>query len=416
MTDREGLAGRSFRLFWGAATISLFGDAVTSLALPLTAAITLGAGALQMGLLTAFGLLPHLLLYLPAGVLVDRHRRQPVMIFADLGRALLIGSVPALALSGHLSIQALYLIAFAAGALQVLFRLAYSGRLQSLVASPLRPAANGRLSLSRSLSFLAGPGVAGLLVQVIGPPLALLTDAASFLASAGLVTGIRAHEPPPAGSPQSLWQGISEGVRFTFSHPILRPFYVVVSTMNFFNFIYWALAVLYMVRALHLPPVLIGIPPVLAGLGAIIGSLAAAPLARQAGIGRTMVAGEVMFTGGFLAVPLAFGPPLTATAIIGAGSIIVGIGLMLLDANASTMLQALIPGHLMGRVTAASDQLNWGVRPLGALAGGLLGQWLGLHPALWIGTLGALGAARCLVATRVRRFRLDDSCGPPDSR
>ncbi len=113
---------------------------------------------------------------------------------------------------------------------------------------------------------------------------------------------------------------------------------------------------------------------------------------------------------------LAFGPPLTATAIIGAGSIIVGIGLMLLDANASTMLQALIPGHLMGRVTAASDQLNWGVRPLGALTGGLLGQWLGLHPALWIGTLGALGAALCLVATRVRRFRLDDSSGPPDSR
>ncbi|MBJ7603218.1 MAG: MFS transporter [Candidatus Dormibacteraeota bacterium] len=156
MTDGEGLAGRSFRLFWGAATISLFGDAVTSLALPLTAALTLGAGALQMGLLTAFGLLPHLLLYLPAGVLVDRHRRQPVMILADLGRALLIGSVPALALSGHLSIQALYLIAFAAGALQVLFRLAYSGRLQSLVASPMRrPPTAGCRSAAHSASLPA---------------------------------------------------------------------------------------------------------------------------------------------------------------------------------------------------------------------------------------------------------------------
>lgn len=409
------LSGRDFRLFWGAATVSLFGDAVTSLALPLTAALTLGANPLQMGLLTAFGLLPHLVLYLPAGVLVDRHRRQPVMILADLGRALLIGSVPALALSGHLGIEALFAVALGAGTLEVLFRLAYAGRLQSLVASPLRPAANGRLSLSRSLSFVAGPGVAGLLIQVIGAPLALLADAASFLASAGVVTGIRAHEPPPVRSPQSLWQGISEGVRFSFSHPILRPFYLLVSTMNFFNFIYSALGVLYMVRVLHLPPVLIGIPPVLAGLGAIIGSLAAAPLARRAGIGRTMVAGEVMFTGGFLAVPLAFGPPLTATAIIGAGFVIVGIGLMLLDANASTMLQALIPGHLMARATAANDQLNMGVRPLGALAGGLLGQWLGIHPALWIGTLGALGAALCLVASRVRHFRLDGPQGSTET-
>ncbi len=403
--------GSDFHKLWAATTVSLFGDAITGLALPLTAALTLHADALQMGLLTSVGMLPHLFLYLVAGAWVDRGRKRPFMITADLARAALIGAIPLSALLGVLRMQELYLVAFGAGALKVFFDLAYGARVQSLLAPVDRVAANSRLSLSRSVSFVGGPGLGGALVQLLSAPFALAADAASFLASAFFVSWMRASEPVRVSPRSGFWREIGQGIGYAFRHPILRPFYIWTTTMNFFNFAYSAVAILYFVRVLNLPPALIGVPAAFAGVGAIAGSILAPSVSRRLGLGWTAVLGEVTFTAGYLAVPLASGQRAAIVLVLSAGSIVTGLGLMLLDTTASTMFQALVPHDLMARTNAATRQLNWGIRPLGAFVGGLLGQSIGLHSAVWVGTLGALLAASALVLTRVRTYR-GDASGP----
>jgi predicted MFS family arabinose efflux permease len=256
-----------------------------------------------------------------------------------------------------------------AGVLKVFFDLAYAARVQSLVEPAFFAAANSRLSLSRSVSFVAGPGVAGVLVQLIGPPLALLADAASFAASAALVATMRAPEPESGHTRSGLSREIREGISFTIAQPVLRPFYLWTTAMNFFNYVYSAIYLLYLVRALHLPPALIGIPLGVAGVGAVLGSLLATPVARRLGIGRACMLGEIMFTAGYLAVPLVSSTPQVEVAFISAGALVTGVGLMLLDTNSSTIFQSLVPTALMGRAQAATRQVNWGIRPLGALAG-----------------------------------------------
>lgn len=214
-----------FLRFWAAQTISLFGSEITYLALPLLAALTLGASPAEMGILTAAGTLPYLAFGLVAGVWVDRLRRRSLMVAADVGRGLLLLSVPLAAWLGLLRVELLYAVAFFAGTLSLLFAAADSAYLPSLVRRDQLVEANGKLALSTALTEGAGPGLASLLVQALTAPVAILLDALSFGMSAALLSRIQTQE---SGSPRQtevrrgVWREVGTGLRFVMGEPLLR--------------------------------------------------------------------------------------------------------------------------------------------------------------------------------------------------
>jgi len=229
--DRKGLWGHpEFPKLWIGETISLLGSQVTVLSLPLAASIVLQATPFQMGVLGASQTIPFLLFGLVAGVWVDRLRRRPIMLIADVGRAVLLTTIPIAAVLGMLRLEQLLIVAFAVGVLDVFFGLAYASFLPSVVRREELSEGNAKLALSAEVARVAGPGLAGILVQVLSAPIAVAVDAASFLVSAFALTRIKASEPPPvpASERQSVWTEIGEGLRAVTAQPILRTLVGVV--------------------------------------------------------------------------------------------------------------------------------------------------------------------------------------------
>ena len=393
---------RVFRTYWGAHTVSLFGDQVSFLALPLVAVLVLDADAAQMGYLTAVALAPYLLLALHAGAWVDRrgHRRR-TMIATDVGRAAVIATVPLAYVLDVLTLEQLYVVAFLAGSLTVLFGVADASLFQTIVPRERFVEASSLLNGSRAFSFVAGPTVAGFLVQALTAPGALLLDAFSFLGSGALLRRIRPAEPPPDDDEG----GVTVGLRWIAASAVVRTTLLATATINFFNFVFWALFVLYATRELGVSAGTLGLVLGAGAVGGLLGSVVAAPISRLIGVGPTLVLGCVLFPLPLLLVPLASG---TDTIVLGSlflaefGS---GVGVMLLDISAGAIFAAVIPPRLRSRVSGAYTFVNYGIRVLGSLAGGLLGSTIGLRPALWIGTAGALLGVLFLLPSPVPRMR-----------
>jgi MFS family permease len=382
------LRGRSFRRYWTGHTVSLFGDQITQIALPLLAVLALDAGAAQMGWLTAAGLLPSLLFSVHAGVWADRlGRRRHMMIAADLGRALALASLPVAWAMGRINLDQLYAVAFAVGILSVLFDVCDAALFVSLVPTERYVEGNSLLNGSRAMSFVVGTSAGGTLIQLLSAPVALLADTVSFLASAWQLFRIRPTEPPATERAKG---DLMAGFRYLIRSRILRSFYGAVTTLNLFNFAFQAIFVLYATTSLALSPGLLGALLGSGAVGSVIGSLLTNRIVHRIGIGRATLLGLIAFPAPLVLVPLAHGPvPFTATCLFLAefGS---GFGVMLLDIAGGSLTASLIPDTLRSRVAGASRLFNYGVRPIGALAGGSLGATLGLRPTLWIATLGAL--------------------------
>lgn len=390
-----------FRRYWGAHTISLFGDQITLLALPLVGVLALDASATQMGYLTALGLAPSLLA-LHAGAWVDRlgHRRR-VMITADVGRALLLLSVP-LAYAFHgLEFDHLLVVAFAAGALSVLFDVSDASLFVSIVPRDSFVEASSLLNGSRAFSFVAGPSTAGLLVRALSAPVALVADALTFLGSAVLLTRIAPQEAPP----NREGGGVRTGIRFVTGSPVVRPILLATATINFFNFAFWALFVLYATRSLGIGAGTLGLVLGAGAVGGLVGSVAAAPFSRAVGLGPCLAVGCVLFPAPLLLVPLASGSQRTILVLLFLAELGSGVGVMLLDISAGVIFAATIPSELRSRVSGAYTFANYGVRVLGALAGGWLGASIGLRPTLWIVTGGAVIGVLWLLPSPVLRIR-----------
>jgi MFS family permease len=401
------LARPGFRRFWTAQSISVLGDQVSLLALPLTAVLTLHLTAGEMGLLTAAGYAPHLVLSLLAGGLIDRSsRRRLIMVAADLGRALLLASIPLAVKLGALTPRHLYLAAFLVGTLTVLFDQCATSLLVLLTRPDELLAANGYLSTSLAGSQVAGPSLAGLLVGVVTAPVALLADAVSFLASARLLRAIKVEEPSvdSDGRPPTL-RAIAEGVRFVFGDPMLRASAACTSTLNFFNLMLYAILVLFMSRTLQLAPATIGFVLGVGALGALLGAVVAPRLARAIGFGPAILAGAIAFPAPALLVPLAGGGPARAAAILTASEFLAGLGVMVYDVNDNTLRAVRVPYRLRGRAGGSNRFLTYGIRPLGALAGGWLGGTIGLRPTLWIAAVGGLLGVAWLWPSPIRGLR-----------
>lgn len=389
---------RDFLRLWGAQSVSVFGSQITGLALPLTAAVVLDASAAEMGLLTAAGTLPYLLIGLPAGAWVDRLRRRPILIAADLGRAALFGMIPLAAALDVLQIGLLYAVALLAGALTVCFEVAYQSYLPSLVSRSELVEGNSRLEMSNSVARVAGPGVAGVIVQVLSAPAAILADAFSFLASAALIVSIRHAEPSPAarGPRRGVLREIGEGLRAVLQHPLLRPIAASTAVSNFCTGIVAAVFILFLTDTLHLDAGLIGLTYAVGSLGAVGAAALAATSARRFGLGPSILLGKGLIALSSLLVPLTGGPIAVAFAMLVAYRVLGGAGAVISNVNQVSLRQAITPDHLQGRVNATNRFLTWATLPLGSLAGGVLGQWIGIRPALAVGAAGLLLAVAWL--------------------
>jgi MFS family permease len=392
-----------FRRFWTGQTISLFGDQISLLALPLLAVLVLHADAAQMGYLTAIGLAPNLILSMHAGVWVDRQPdRRRLMLFSDLGRAALLATIPVAYALHVLTLGQLYAVAFGVGILTVVFFVAYNTLFVSLLPRDEYVQGSSLLNGSRALSYVGGQSLGGVLVQILTAPLTLLADAFSFLASALFLRRISAPEPAPAAAEPGQ---LAAGARFIWRNSIMRASLGASATVNFFNFVFFAIFVLYATRALGVHPAELGLVLGVGALGGILGSAIAGPLARRFGLGAATVIGFVLFPAPLILVPLASGAKPLVLGLLGIAEFGSGFGVMILDISLGALFAALIPDQLRSRVSGAYMFVNFGVRPLGALVGGGLGAAIGLRPTLWIATAGALAGVLWLLPSPVPRLR-----------
>jgi MFS family permease len=378
-----------FRRYWGAQTISMFGDQISSIALPLAAVLALRATPAEMGYLSALIWLPSLLFALHAGAWVDRRgRRRVTMIAADLGRAALLGSIPVAYALGVLTLAQLFLVAFAAGTLSTFFTVSDGTLFVSLVGSDDYLAGNSLVYQSRALSFVGGPSLGGLLVQALSAPFALAADALSFLGSAFFLGRIRPAEPAP--DPASRRGALAAGARFIWHSTVLRPVLACVAMINFFNFMFAALLVLYASRYLHVRPGELGLVLGVGAVGGVLGSLVTQRLAARTGLGRAYLIGCIVFPLPLLLVPLAGGPRPVVLGLLFAAEFTSGFGVMILDISIGAIFAAQIPDRLRSRVTGAFQAVNYGTRPVGSLVGGALGTLIGPRPTLWIAAIGGV--------------------------
>ncbi|MER8043045.1 MFS transporter [Streptomyces sp. NPDC094032] len=397
------LRERPFRRYWTGQTISFVGDQISLMALPLAAVLVLGADAAEMGWLKTAELLPALLLNLPLGAWADRQaRRRRAMIAADLGRAALLLTLPVAYLLDALTLGQLYAVAFGVGALTVLFEVCNTTLFVAMVPTERYVQANSLVNGSRSMAWLAGPGIGGVLVQVLTAPFALLADALTYLVSAGYLARIRPVEPPPAPVEKGHF---AEGLRWVVRNPSMRALFAASGTVQFFNYMFHTLFVLYATAELGLSAGVLGAVLAAGAVGGLIGAACGGPVVRAIGVGPSVVTGFVAFTLPLLLIPLAGGPLPLVIGLLFVAEFLSCAGVMVADIAAGSFQMALIPDAIRSRVMGAFRTLNHGFRPLGALAGGLLGTAFGLRPTLWLATAGAVLAVLWVLPSPLARLR-----------
>jgi len=384
---------RRFSTYWAGQTVSQFGDRISQLALPLIAVATLQASPTEVGLLTAAVWTPSLIA-LFIGAWVDHQaRKRRLLIAADLLRFAVMLSLPIAHVFGVVSLGQLYLVALLAGIGQVLFQTSYANFFVGLVRQDQYVEANSMLSGSRSASFIAGPAVGGFLIQLLTAPVAVLVDALSFLVSAAMIGRVKVEERPvDTTGALSLTSRAREGMRFVLRHPYLRASLACCTTINFFNFVVSALVILYASRHLHLSAGVIGLAFGVGAVGGLIGALVAGRLARAIGVGWTIAMGSIVFSVPYALIPLAGGSTITKAGVLGLVEFLSGFGVMCLDINLNALQTAVTPDAMRSRVSGAFTTINYGIRPLGAIIGGLSGQFFGIGPTMIVAAIGgALG-------------------------
>lgn len=384
-------------LLWSGQTVSLFGSSVTVLALPSLAILVLGAKPYQLGLLGGAEFAAFPILGLFAGVWADRLRRRPIMVVADLGRALALASIPLAYLWHALSFAQLYIVALFTGVLTVFFDVSYQAYLPSLVERSELVGANARLEFTRSAAQVAGNGLAGLLIQTVGAPLAILVDAASFLVSVVSLLFIRTRETfaRSAGGAREFFAQLGEGVGVVAGNPVLRAIAGCTATSNLGSAMSATMFLIFAYRNLHLSPVVVGAVLAFANVG-IVGAVAGPAAARRLGLGRTLGLSAAAGGVGLLLLPLAsyFAP----VAVLLASQLLFSLVTPIYNINQVSLRQAIVPDALQGRMNATMRTIVWGTLPLGSLLGDALGSLIGVIPTLVAGGIVASFAALWILA------------------
>lgn len=405
---------RQFRTFWSAQTVSEFGDRITELALPLIAVTLLDASPSQVGFLTAAVWLPNLA-SLFIGAWVDHRRdKRPLMIAADLSRTVLLLTLPVAYWLDLLTLGQLYAIAILAGTAHVLFNTAYASFFVRLVERDQFLEANSKLSATRSISFMGGPAVGGLLVQWLTAPVAIVVDALSFVFSAVQISRLKVTPGPSEESAEPLLRRAAAGMRYVLKHPYLSRSLGCATTVNFFNLMSTALLVLFASRNLGLSAGTIGLAFGIGASGGLLGAVAAAPLSRIFGAGPVIAAGAVIFPGAIAIAALADGPTWAKAVALAVAEFVAAFAVMCFDVPLNSLQAAVIHDHMRSRVVGAFSSINYGIRPLGAVVGGFLGTWIGVRETLLVSAAGGVLSVLWLVGSPIIRTRDLDGLQPPE--
>lgn len=392
-------------LLWGGQTISEIGAAVTLLALPLTAVVVLKASTFEVGLLTSATTAAFALIALPAGAIVDRHAKRGIMLACDAARALIIGSVPLAWALGILTLGQLYVVALMAGAATVFFDVSYQSYLPVLLRQEHLMGGNGKLGATQSFAQLAGPGLGGGLVAVVGAAGTMTTGAVSYVASVASLLAIRTREEPtaPAAERRNLRTEIAEGLKFVVGHPILRKIVACTGTSNLFGTMAIAVEIVFLVRVLHVRPAFTGVLLAIGALGGVIGGVVSGGLARWIGSARIIWFSILVF--GLPQIVAALAEPGWRVALFPLGFAAYLFSGVVYNVAQVSYRQAVCPPRLMGRMNAAVRWIVWGTMPFGGVIGGALGATIGVRPTLWIAFAGSWAAGFWVFFSPLRSMR-----------
>jgi len=383
---------RQFVRFWLGESVSMIGSSVSDFALPLVAVITLEVSPSQMGLLRGLGAAPGILIGLFAGVWVDRVSRKGLLIWTGLIAAGLIASIPVAYVLGPLSFGHLIAVALCFGVLGPFWWPAWNAFLPSVVAPDLLFDANSKLLFSWSATGVIGPGLGGLLVQAVGAPFALLFDAGSFLASSTILSTVRprTEERPGADVTGRMLARIREGLRVTFLDPMQRAITIPRAILDFFDAFSLSVIVIYVIRDVGLSPGLMGLAFALSSVGFVIGSIAAPRLERRSGVQGTILWGLALVAASPYSMVVANDrlADWVNVALFALPGLIGGFGGVIQHAGYQAIRQSITPERLLGRVYASASLLGRVLWLVGALAGGLVGETVGLRPAVVVAAVG----------------------------
>jgi MFS family permease len=427
---------RNFLLLWSGQSVSEIGSSVTQLALPLTAVVVLRASTFQVGLLTSASTLAFALIALPAGALVDRWAKRRLMIWCDVARMVIIGSVPLAAALGVLTLGQLYAVAVTAGVGTVFFDVAYQSYLPEVVDRAHLVEGNGKLGATQAFAQVTGPGLGGALTGLLGAARALAADSISYAVSVASLLAMNGDESAPRRgargglggtvSPQeqggsggdrppgtTLRKEITEGLSFVLRHPVLRKIVACTGTANLFGSMAIALEIVFLVRVLRVRPADTGLLIAVASLGGVAGGLLAGRLGRRIGSARIIWYSMLVLGLPQLLIPLA--APGWRIAFFPVGMAFFSFAAVVYNVAQVSYRQAICPPRLLGRMNAAVRWVVWGTLPLGAVIGGALGALIGVRPTLWIAYIGSWAAGWWVYFSPLRRqrdFELEDHRAP----
>jgi MFS family permease len=407
-----------FRKVWGAGLFSGLGAEVGELALPSLALITLNATAAEASWVRAALLAPFLLMTLWLGVFVDRRRRRPLMIVAELGRGAILAILCVLAVLGWLTIPMLVAATFALGTLTMLYQLADFSFLPQIVGEHQLVDANAKVTATQSAVSIAGSGLGGTLVQLLTAPIAVAANAVGYLSSALLIGRIQAVEEPPARQVgTSAVREAHAGLRALFRHRVLRALVAEASLWNFGNEVFMLALSVHILDNVAAGPLALGIIVTCGGLGAFAGSLLSARLTARYGYGRSLVVSMLVGnTAPLVGVLAAIASPSGAVALLALAFALSGTGIGVANSQSTAIRQIAITADLRGRVNAGYRLLSWGALSLGALLGGALTTALGPWPAAVAGTLLMACATIPIACSPVRRVRAIEEVEQQPSR
>ena len=395
---------RDFRRLWTSLTITAFGAQITNLALPLTAALLLQATPFQMGVLVALETLPFALVSLHAGVLLDRVRKLPIVIAADIGRGVALLAIPAAAFTHVLSIEILYVVGFLCGVQNVVGGAAYQVLLAQMAGRKRLVEANAKITLGETSSALVGPGIAGLLIQALSAPFAIVLDAVTFFVSALMLRRVEArNDIVHSGQRRSMWAEIHEGLLLVWRSRTLFGLALVAGLWQVLHHMQIAVLILFATRDLNLSAGSIGVAYMFGGVGCVIAAANAERLSNRFGVGSIIVYGLLLTAFGWQTFGLVSGPPWAATLALGIAMLVFDFGAVLYGINYLALRQAITPDRLLGRMTATMRFCTVAAAPVGSLIGGTLATGIGLRATLLV--VGALGIALAIGAMTTSPFR-----------
>lgn len=396
----------TFKKLWAAQAVSAFGARITREGLPIMAVTTLGAGAATLGVLAAVASGAALVAALVAGGFIDRHRRRPLLIGADLLRAAVLTAIPVAAGLGVLTLAQVLAAAALVAAASVVFEIASHSYLPSIAGRAELVEANSRLAATESVAEVGGPALAGVLFQWLSAPITVAANAVTYLVSAAFLTAIRSPEAPPAKSPPEHWtREVTQGFRLAWSEPRVRPLLLMATAQGLFGGVFSALYVLFALRTLGLTPAMLGLAIGAGGVGALAGAVIAPRLSYRLGQGRAII---VVMAGAALAVlitPFAPAAPMAGLVALVVSQVIGDAFAVAGGVLTASLRQTLMPQAVLGRVAGAFHASAGAMAVIGALGGGLLGQAIGPRAALLIAALGFFIPALIAVLSPLRDLR-----------